>query len=299
MKRVLLDGGMGQELLKRWKKPAHPLWSVKIMMDAPELVQAVHEDYIKAGARVITVNSYIATPERLSREGVAELFATLQKKAIDLANAARDAVGIDVDIAGCLPPLHGSYKPDLDRSQDFLFEKYIEIANEQKENVDLIICETMASIAEASAATRAAQNADLDVWTAFTLDDDHIGKLRSGEDIKDAISTVKSLNPNAILYNCSRPETIEASLHLLEDVKTYGAYANGFTHIGGLKIGGTVNDLTAREDLTPEKYAQSCAGWLLRGAQIIGGCCETSPAHIEELYKTIATSGDRITSWRQ
>ena len=78
---VLLDGGVGQELYRRSTRPASPLWSVQVMMDEPELVEAVHLDFIEAGARIITLNTYTATPHRLAREGVAETFDALHAAA--------------------------------------------------------------------------------------------------------------------------------------------------------------------------------------------------------------------------
>ena len=87
---VLLDGGMGQELIARSSQPPSPLWSAKVMMDEPEIVEAVHRDYIDAGARVITLNAYSATPERLARDASEDLFEPLQAKAIDIAKRAID-----------------------------------------------------------------------------------------------------------------------------------------------------------------------------------------------------------------
>ena len=77
---VLLDGGMGQELIARSKQPASPLWSAHVMMDEPEIVEAVHRDYIEAGAKVLTLNTYSATPERLARDASENLFEPLQAR---------------------------------------------------------------------------------------------------------------------------------------------------------------------------------------------------------------------------
>ena len=78
-------------------------------MDEPDLVRDLHAEFIRAGARVITINAYAATPERLARDGVPEMFEPLQKRAIDLAEAARDDAGDDeVLISGCLSPLFGA-----------------------------------------------------------------------------------------------------------------------------------------------------------------------------------------------
>ena len=69
---TILDGGMGQELVKRSKKEITPLWSTQVMIDEPEVVRDLHVDFIKAGSRVITLNAYTMTPERLKRDGQIE-----------------------------------------------------------------------------------------------------------------------------------------------------------------------------------------------------------------------------------
>src|ERR671925_530148 len=87
---VLTDGGMGQELLRRSGATATPLWSTQVLIDRPELVREVHADFIRAGARVITINTYSATPERLETHGDASRFDELQRLGFEMAAAARD-----------------------------------------------------------------------------------------------------------------------------------------------------------------------------------------------------------------
>ncbi|RVA49933.1 homocysteine S-methyltransferase family protein, partial [Mesorhizobium sp. M7A.F.Ca.CA.004.09.1.2] len=80
MKKIILtDGGMGQELVRRSKSEPTPLWSARVLIDEPDLVRDLHAEFIRAGARVITINTYSATPERLAREGAEDLFKPLQK----------------------------------------------------------------------------------------------------------------------------------------------------------------------------------------------------------------------------
>ena len=74
---TLLDGGMGQELLKRSSQEITPLWSTQVMIDEPEIVRDLHADFIRAGARVISLNSYTMTPERLARDGNAVSYTHL------------------------------------------------------------------------------------------------------------------------------------------------------------------------------------------------------------------------------
>ncbi|MCP5086174.1 MAG: homocysteine S-methyltransferase family protein [Rhodobacteraceae bacterium] len=285
---TILDGGMGQELLKRSANPAHPMWSAKVLLDEPEIVQAAHEDFIRAGADVITLNTYSCTPERLERDGQPEWFRPLQASAIELARAARDATGGTARIAGCLPPLRASYRPDLSPDFGDNQRRYREVVAEQAGSVDLIQCETMASVAEATAACSAAVETGLPVWVGLTVSDDGSNTLRSGEPLVDALAALSKMGPDAILLNCSIPEAIDVALPVVAaSGLPFGAYANGFTSITALQPGGTVDALEARSDLTPERYADHVDSWIALGATIVGGCCEVGPAHIAEITRRV------------
>ena len=298
---TLLDGGMGQELLKRSAFPPSPLWSAQVMMDEPQIVEAVHLDYIDAGARVITLNSYSATPERLARNGQGAMFAPLQAKAIEIAKSARDKSGIDVSIAGCLPPLVASYRPNLTPDFDEAIKIYRTIVNTQRQAVDLIICETLSSLKEVRAATLAATESDLPVWTSMTLSDDQGEEresgpcLRSGEPLHEGVEIARQCGATAILVNCSWPESLTRAMPILaKGGLPHGAYANAFTSIDKLEPGGTVEELVARSDLGPKSYANHAMEWVEQGALIIGGCCETGPQHISELAHRLKTAGHTI-----
>lgn len=293
MKTVtLLDGGMGQELVRRSGKNPSPMWSAQIMLDTPEIVEQLHLDFIKAGSTVITLNTYTATPERLAKHSQGDRFDALQAAAGAVALRARKSSGLEnVRISGCLPPLVASYHPELAPSKALSLEHYRRIVAAQSPYVDFFICETMASEAEAVYATTAALESGKPVWVALTLDDDKAECLRGGEPWQKAADTVQRLGVDAVLLNCSRPETISkiwdefvASCDL-----PVGAYANGFSDVTALKPGGTVDSLKARLDLGPEAYAQFAMDWVARGATLIGGCCEVGPAHIAHLNQALST----------
>jgi S-methylmethionine-dependent homocysteine/selenocysteine methylase len=290
---VLTDGGMGQELIRRASTPPTPLWSGLVLMEEPELVRELHVEFIRAGARVITINAYAATPERLAREGAEDMFETLQRRAIDLAVEAREAAGEDVLIAGCLSPLFGSYHPELTIPFDETVAIYRRIVAEQAGHVDLMLCETMASAAEGRAAAIAASESGRPVWMSWTLaDDPGPPRLRSGESLATASAALEGAEPAARLVNCSRPETIDAALaDLVALGGTVGAYANGFPDVGDLEHGGTVDVLGVRDDLGPAEYAEAAMGWVAGGATIVGGCCEVRPRHIAALRDRLAAAG--------
>lgn len=299
-KIVLLDGGMGQELIRRSTHKPHPMWSAKVLLDEPDIVEAVHCEYINAGARVITLNNYSVTPERLARDGAPEMFNTLQSRAIEIAHRAREKASVNrstsVKIAGCLPPIYASYRPELAPSLEECIARYRVIAEVQASSVDLILCETMSSIKEAQAAATAAKETNLPVWLSFSIEDNDKSCLRSGESLKDAITAVKNTGIEAVLLNCSIPEAIDAAFDTLTThFEPVGAYANGFTSIAALEPGGTVDNLEARKDLGPEAYAEIVLNWVKSGARIVGGCCEVGPAHIAALHTQLEKAGYEIS----
>lgn len=296
---ILLDGGMGQELVRRSGKPPTPLWSARVMLDYPELVEELHVDFIKAGAKVIALNNYTATPARLTRDADISLFRPIHQTAIKIAKSARKKAGLpDVKIAGCLPPIVASYKPELAPCAEECLKQYKELVAIQKDSVDVMFCETIATIREAVAAVKASRDAGLLTVISFTIDDENPHKLRSGEALTDAIRAVTPFNVTAITINCSMPESITKAMPLLRsEFPHVGGYANGFQSIAALDAGGTVAGLKAREELTPEAYAQYALGWAEAGATIIGGCCEVGPDHIAQIDKTLRNAGYEIVSF--
>ncbi|MEM1316748.1 MAG: homocysteine S-methyltransferase family protein [Pseudomonadota bacterium] len=295
-KIVLLDGGMGQELIARSANPPSPLWSARVMLDEPEIVEATHRDYIEAGAKVLILNTYSATPERLARDADVSLFEPLQAKAVELAEAAKGGRD-DVKIAGCLPPLFGSYHPENAPDEGTCLTTYRRIVAEQAPHVDVIICETLGSIREVKAAVRACVEAGIPVWCGMTAMDANGSLLRSGETVAEAAQGAKEEGAAAVAINCSWPEAItEAIPDLAATGLPFGGWANGFTNAGAdLALGGTVEGMGKRTDLGPEAYADHAMGWVDAGATIVGGCCEVGPAHIVELSRRLAAAGHTIS----
>jgi S-methylmethionine-dependent homocysteine/selenocysteine methylase len=292
-KVTLLDGGMGQELLNRSNRPVTSMWSADIMLHEPHLVRDLHLDFINSGAQVITLNNYTATPQRLERENERDQFENIHKSAIQAAqNAITIAQRADIKIAACLPPLVASYQPEIILPYEESLDSYRRLVEIQAPASDIILCETMASINEATAACTAALESGQPVWVALTVNDTANGKLRSGEPLSDAIQALEALNPDAILLNCSQPEAIHAAWPILSKstLKT-GAYANGFVCVASLHPGGTVENIESRQDLNPEQYADHAMCWAKNGASIIGGCCEITPAHIKVLHQRLTANG--------
>ncbi|MFC1577865.1 homocysteine S-methyltransferase family protein [Thermodesulfobacteriota bacterium] len=290
---ILLDGGMGRELRFRGVDVMTSIWSARALIDAAEIVREIHSDFIAAGADIITINSYGIVKSNLAWAGIEDRFEELNLLACNLAKEARDASGRDVLIAGSLPPLAGSYRPDRVGKFEEIEPLYREQAEILAPHVDLLLCETMSSASEGRAAAAAATRTGKPVWVCWTLHEDISGRLRSGEDIIDAAGVLADLPLSGLLANCSAPESITKAMPQLKQtgLKYFGGYANTFQPIPeDWKIEGhkkTDGSLGLREDLDPETYAVHASDWLKAGATVVGGCCGTRPAHIARLKELI------------
>ena len=153
---ILLDGGMGRELRFRGVDVMTSIWSAKALIVAPRVVREVHVDFITAGADIITINSYGIVKSNLAWAGIEDRFKELNLLACALAKEARDASARSVLIAGSLPPLAGSYRPDRVGKFEEIVPLYLAQAELLAPHVDLLLCETMSSANEARAAAAAA-----------------------------------------------------------------------------------------------------------------------------------------------
>ena len=297
---TLLDGGLGQEINTRsTQDKSHPLWSVQVMHNEPDIVVQVHEEFINAGAKVLTLNNYTATPTRMNRHGFGELFEATHQQAIKLMNQAISNSKVErssINIAGCLPPIAASYVASAALNYQQSYDEYCRLIEVQQDGVDLFLAETISNIEEAEAAVDALQAFGHKTHIGLTLSDNATATLRSGEPLVDALAMLASKKVDAAMINCSFPEAVtEALPHLRASKLKFGAYANGFTSIDKLTPGSTVDNLQARIDLSPEVYAQHALEWIAGGASIVGGCCEISPTHIQHLHKVLLEQGHGIT----
>jgi S-methylmethionine-dependent homocysteine/selenocysteine methylase len=292
-KPALLDGGMGRELRFRGVPVPETIWSAGALLTDPDVVRQIHEDFIAAGADIITTNTYGVIRSDLAKEGLASRFAELNALACRLALEARQASRRTVLIAGSLPPLGGSYRPDRVGPQDVIEGLYREQAGLLSPHVDLLLCETMSSAAEGQAAAAAACRTGKPVWVAWTLHEDRSGRLRSGETIAEAVAALNGLPVSGCLANCCAPESITRAMPALRKagIPWFGGYANTFAPIpadwtlDGDQEGDGLLDL--RGDLDPERYALHAADWLAAGATVVGGCCGTRPVHTDRLRMLI------------
>ncbi len=293
---TILDGGTGRELQRIGAPFRQPEWSALALLEGPEWVVQAHRNFIAAGATVVTTNTYACVPFHIGADRFAADGHRLAKLAGELGRqAVTDAHGGEVGspsvrVAGSIPPVLGSYRPDLFELATAapLLEILVDAL---AGSVDHWLIETTSSIAEARAAITATNTASsLPRWISFTLDDrlQHSGPsvLRSGESIVDALDACAA-DVDAVLFNCSQPEVManaveQAHLALGSAPVQIGVYGNAFDNTE--PDHGANESLTSlRDDLSVARYAEFAQSWIERGASIIGGCCGISPDHIRAI----------------
>lgn len=267
---------------------AQPEWSALALLEDPDWVTRVHTDFINAGAEVIITNNYAVVPFHLGEERLAARGRELTELAGVLARRAADAADRRVVVAGSLPPLFGSYRPDLfdaDRAPELLAM----VADALAPNVDLFVAETQSLVAEAAASAKAAAAHGLPIWLGMTLADerhDEAPRLRGGETVSAAAELAARVGAEALLFNCSHPEVMLAAIvearAVLPDHVEVGAYANAFEPTE-VQLGANEVIREHRADVDHGGYLPFVESWLEAGATIVGGCCGIMPRHIVDL----------------
>ena len=273
---VILDGAMGTELERRGFQTTLPAWSASANTEAPQLVKAIHTEYIHAGADVITTNTFRTTSytfEKLNRGVEAEgLFFRGIQLAIDAAKSNQ------VLIAGSIAPLEDCYRPDLVPSDQTLHAYHsTTIKWFLKSEVDFILLETMNNLAETHTLSELLVEHSIPFMVSFIPGGPNT--LLSGEPLETAIKEITPYQPLAMLLNCRPPEELNRSLpHLCSSYSGWaGLYANGSGRFDP-DLGWKWDEVTWEEH-----YLDYAKKWQQKGIKIIGGCCGTNASLIKKL----------------
>ncbi|APR86729.1 Homocysteine S-methyltransferase [Minicystis rosea] len=261
---TILDGPLGTELAARGVPTPGPAWSARAILDAPEVIAAIHRDYAAAGATVHTANTF-----RTKARQVGAAWEELAHRAVALARASVPSAH---RVAGSIAPLEDCYRPDLSphdpRPEHRALARALAAAS-----VDILLCETFPHVGEALIAVEEAVATGLPVWVSFTAGPD--GTLLTPEAIAAGAREAVRRGAGAVLVNCTAATRILPYVERLADAGvTFGAYANAGDPAEG--IGWTEHGDVAR-------YAALAERWAACGATILGGCCGTGPAHMAAL----------------
>jgi len=288
---LILDGAMGTELQRRGIDTGLPLWSARALETAPDTILAIHQEYIEAGADIITTNTFRTTRRTFIRAKLPDRSSQLTSEAVALATEARERSGhADVLIAGSMAPLEDCYRPDLVPPDAELREEHRELASRlARAGVDLILLETMGTIREALAACEAAVNTGKETVVSFTLDPK--GNLLGGESLSDAVRTLERLSPAAFSLNCVAPRGLKEPVTTLRSLTKLPIFVYG-------NIGREEGDRHGWEfirDIDEKAYASFAAEWITEGAAVVGGCCGTTPEYIRILKDNLPQRHEDLT----
>ncbi len=268
--RILLDGPMGTELHARGVPTPEPGWSAHALETAPDVVRAIHADYVRAGAMVHRTNTFRTQPRIF-----ADRWSSLVREAVRLAREA----GVP-KLAGSIAPIEDCYRPDLSPPAVEARAGHGALARALAgAGVDLLVCETFPHAGEAVVAVEEAVKTGLETWAALTAGPD--GSLMSPEAMERAARDCVSAGARAVLVCCTGANvTIRYVDRLARVGVPFGAYANAGDPADGLGWGAAG---------AAERYAELARTWLDAGATIVGACCGTSPAHVAELARLVKT----------
>jgi len=293
-KTRVLDGGMGQELLARGMETNGTLWSANALLQEKyhKLLLDTHLDFINSGAEIIVTTTFTTRRMRLRDNGVEDKFEYLNTKAGEIAKKAK-VLNPHILVAGGLPPQYLTYEVDT-RSDSEIKENFYDQAKLLDSFVDFFYFDVLSSIREFQLGIEAIKN-----FNKPYLIGAHISegvKLPSGEKISEVISKIKHENLLGIILSCVSPENFEKNLNEMKNLGVpFGFKLNafvttnpsaGYTKTFNKSKTGNPNEfLGQRKDLTPKKMFEFVKKFTEAGATILGGCCETRPAHIEEFCK--------------
>lgn len=292
---LVLDGGLATELEKAGFDLDHPLWSARVLLDAPEAIAAVHRAYLEAGADCITTASYQASLLGFRRVGLSGgEAADLLRRSVALAREARDAFRADpASRVGRLPPLvaaslgpygaclangaeyTGAYDLDVAGLVAFHRERFLLLADAAP---DLFACETIPSAAEARALlSLLPERPSARAWLSFSCRDGE--RISDGTPFAEVVRLVSD-HPQvvAVGVNCTAPEHVESLLRIAgrETAKPLVAYPNSgerYDPVGR----------AWRRASDPSDWGERGRQWRRAGARLVGGCCRTGPGHVRAL----------------
>ncbi|MDA0747718.1 MAG: bifunctional homocysteine S-methyltransferase/methylenetetrahydrofolate reductase [bacterium] len=268
---VIADGGMGAMLSARGISLTSCLEAVNLMQ--PELVKALHLEFVAAGSEVIETNSFGANRNKLAASNQADQVKEINAAAVRLA---REVVPSHVFVAGSMGPVGRLADPEQELSQEerySLFREQAEVLLEEK--VDLFVLETFSQVEELKVALRAVQDLDGQVPVVCQMAFSDAVRATGGREAVSALLELEGLGASVIGGNCgSGPVGL---IHVIEEISQLtearlSAQPNASfpQFVNGRYI--YVSD--------PEYFAESAERLVGLGANLIGGCCGTTPDHI-------------------
>lgn len=292
---IILDDALATELERRGCDINDSLWSAKILAQNPEIIEKVHYDYFAAGADCAITASYQATIKGFVKKGFTESEAiSLIQKSVKIAKKARDSFWKNPKnrenrptplVAGSVGP-YGAYLADGSEYRGDYKINEEELINFHRprikilvdEGVDILACETIPSLIEAKAIIKLLEEfPQVYCWMSFSAKNDL--QISDGTLISDCAKYLDSCTQVAAIgINCSAPEHIQSLILEIKknSKKPIVVYPNSGEEYDA-------HSKTWHGNSSSETYSCSAKIWFNKGAQIIGGCCRTTPEDIKAI----------------
>jgi len=281
---AVLDGAMGTMLQAAGLDDggAPELWNV----DRPDDIRAIHEAYLRAGARIITTNTFGGTRPRLAMHGLQDRVVELNRAAAALARSAAEP--FDALVAGDLGPSGELLEPLGDLTPDAaqaLFAEQLEglVAG----GVDLVLIETMSDLAEVTAAVQAAQAVAPGLPIVVTLSFDTKLRTMMGVTPAAAVAALSALGVYAVGANCGRgPSEMESVMEQMAAVRPPGLRLIAQSNAGLPQL---VGDIFVY-DAPPAMMAEHAQRLSDLGVDLVGACCGSTPDHLAAMAGALSGS---------
>jgi len=281
---VLLDGAMGSLIYE--KGVFIDKCYDELNLSRPDLITSIHEEYVRAGARVIETNTYGANRFKLKSHNLLDKLEEINRKGVELA---REAAGVEVYVAGSMGPSGQEIEPWGEMSLEEIFDGYAGQARILDQvGVDLFILETFQDIREMEQAILAIKSVSgLPVVAMMTVGED--GKTRYGVDLVDVTAVLNRSEASVIGLNCTvgpKPmlDFVEQMGRLTEKPLCLMPNAGRPQYTDGRMIYMS----------TPEYFSIYTKRFIDKGVRVLGGCCGTTPEHIEKMANALAMKQTRI-----
>jgi 5-methyltetrahydrofolate--homocysteine methyltransferase len=278
---VILDGGMGTLLQDRGLDDggSGELWNV----ERPESVRECHEAYARAGARILTTNTFGGTRPRLQMHGLEDRVHELNRAAASLARSVADEHGILV--AGDLGPTGELMAPlgtmDAAEAQEIFAEQ---LRGLRDGGIDVVLIETMSDLAEVHAAVAAARSVVPDLPVIATLSFDTNLRTMMGVRPADAVTALADAGVDAVGANCGRgPEEMQRIAAQMAEVRPESLLLVAQSNAGLPQVVGDHFEY----DASPSDLAEHARALHKLGIDLIGACCGSTPAHIEAIRDAV------------
>lgn len=283
---IILDGGTGTDIERRGVPMDDEFWCAMANLTHGDAVRGVHEDYIRAGAEVITANSYATSPLSFAARGREDEIEAIDREAVRLAREAVDrAASSPVAVSGSVSVMPAVEKGTWHGGETRLYPDRVRSLYERKTRVlaeagcDLLIMEMMRDLDVSLQATEAAVATGLPVWVGISVERVNgslVGHSRHGHTLAELTSGLMAGGAQVALVMHNEIPTTDEALEIIRS--EWDGPIGAYPESGYFEMPHWVFT-----DLSPEEFAAACRRWREAGASVLGGCCGIKPGHIEAL----------------